>query len=118
MSKTYDTYLIIGDTFELNIYWEDSQGNRIPLLGKTVRFAIRFSNETLYDKTSASDEITRPEIIDPTRKGEILISIPPTETTNFKSGALEYDLEVTEDAIGWRKTILRGKINTLIETAR
>jgi hypothetical protein len=118
MTNTFDTHLIIGDTFELNVYWEDSEGNRIPLLGKTIRFAIRFTNETLYDKTSASDEINRPEITDPTRKGEILISIPPSETAEFTSGALEYDLEVTEDAIGWKKTILRGRINTLTETAR
>jgi len=119
MSAEYDSPLVIGDTFELFVYWEDSASTRIPLLGKTVRFAIKDTDEVFYDETSlTSDDITIPELTDPTRTGEILVTIPASKTTNFPSGSLPYDLEVTEQGIGWRKTILRGKINTLTEVAR
>lgn len=121
----YSPVMVIGDTLDLAIQWVDADSTPISFEMRTVRFVVRDyddSTTTYVDVTTGDSPYIRRIGIDVLSAepavGLLEITIPSEITQIFPVGTLPYQIQVTDDDNGFRRTILRGYIKTLADIVR
>ena len=113
---------LVGDTIDIYMSWEDSEGTAISFISRTVRFVVREIGEAT-DVLFSADSVNNPDIVavlektNPTKTGELIIKVSSEVTSLFPIGDLPYNIEVT-DADGYVRTILKGRLNMMLDIAR
>lgn len=109
MPDTYSISLTRGDTYQLGVIWEDSEGDPIDIA--SARLQVRksvTSASTLLSVTDADDALS-------ISANTVSITLEPEQTDDLANGV--YDLEVTSDG-GQVKTLIAGRFNVRKDVTR
>lgn len=109
MADTINFEIIQGDTFALDVTYNDSQGDPVNLIGHTAIFQVRNEPGGKIICATATDGngITISPYI-----GKINISLGPVQTRKFTIPKAAYQLQVTSPS-GIKETLLSGWISVI-----
>lgn len=111
MASVYNLAIDQGSNFSASIQVNLDSGSARDLTGYTGRSQLRrsyFSTSNVTFAVTISSPVT----------GEIVISLPSSQTANLKYGRYVYDVELVEDSSGNVERILEGIVTVYPEVTK